>query len=462
MEIKKLTAGILAAAFFSAAGCGAAGESASAGKTDWRQIVGAYGNEKKTMIAAWGNPNHSYASYKTAAEMGLTHIFMDDAYAAFEADGETGKGSAAMEEMQTWFAELGLKAIWQAGRWAATGASSLDVSKYAGFKHFSCMEGINIYDEPTFNALPGLVKEAKAFDETFGKDLLCFINVWPSSGGSNIGGTYADYLGRYKEVLLQIEKGRRMVSSDVYPLLDRGGTLEIDGSWLVNMFLLKTLAKEIDAEFQMFIQSVGYVGHRRPRSLPEINYQVWTDLCFGITGYTYFTYAGKASADSWKYTDAIVSTDKESRIYDQTYYDACRYVNQNVSKLDAVYHSFDWKGVLVSLGKGTEIDSGLFSLDEYALPSSEVAFIENRSSLYGTCYGVYQDEAGQEGLVITNYTDPAKQLSNTVNITFKDRDTVLLYRNGEWEADSCPGGEWEIVLEPGEGVFAIPVRLKKS
>lgn len=52
----------------------------------------------------------------------------------------------------------------------------------------------------------------------------------------------------------EIEKGRRIVSVDVYPLLDRGGPV-LDATWLSNMYQLRTLANELDSI--QYVYSVG-------------------------------------------------------------------------------------------------------------------------------------------------------------------------------------------------------------
>ena len=78
---------------------------------------------------------------------------------------------------------------------------------------------------------------------------------------------------------------------------------------------------------------------------------------------------------------------------------------------------------------------------------------------YGTVYGIYGAEDGGNAMVVTNYTDPILNRSNTVQLVFSDADTALVYRQGEWEYNRLVGGEFEITLESGEGIFLIPCKL---
>ncbi len=104
------------------------------------------------------------------------------------------------------------------------------------------------------------------------------------------------------------------------------------------------------------------------------------------------------------------------------------------------------------------VDAGLFNLSVYAM--QEADFIESYQSQYGAVLGVYGEAQGGNALVVTNYTDPAENKGNQIDIRFKDTDTVLMYRQGEWEYSRAVNGEFEVVLESGEGVFLIPCKLR--
>ena len=458
-SMKTMACLLLVGMMTAGAGCGG-GETSSAvqpvTKEEWQAVIDGYDSGKQIMIAGWDNPKHSYEAYKTAADMGLTHLFIWQDRGNFAPGDKVGEGSEDMEEMQTWFTELGLKAIWQTG----SAMNSTEAGKFnEKLRNYSCVEGVDIFDEPRMNAMENLRTAMKEFDAEYGSELLCFTNILPlSSSPTDLQGTYPDYLEKYKAAVSEIEKGRRIVSVDVYPLLDRDGPV-LDATWLSNMYQLRTLANELDSEFNMFIQSVGYTGHRKPEEEKEIRYQVWTDLCFGITSYTYFTYANDPNPnDGWQYTETICNSDGVPN--NEKFYNGCKRVNEEISKLASTYRSFDWEGVLVSYGTQSDmlVDAGLFNLSVYAM--QEADFIESYQSQYGAVLGVYGEAQGGNALVVTNYTDPAENKGNQIDIRFKDTDTVLMYRQGEWEYSRAVNGEFEVVLESGEGVFLIPCKLR--
>ncbi len=417
------------------------------------EILKRYASAGKMMIGGWDNPWHSYDAYKTAKDMGLTHMFMWGDRGTFLPGKRAGEGSQNMEELQAWFDELGLKAVWQTGsdmNSAQAGAFDEDLRNYP------CVEGIDLFDEPRYPALEMLKGVVKNFDDKFGDSLLCYFNLLPSSTpDEELHSTYAQYIDKFKEIFEVIRKGRRMVSTDVYPLLKEGDVLSLNDTWLTNMYQLRRLADETGAEFTMFIQSVGFNGHRRPKSEEEIRFQVWTDLCFGITGYIYFTYANDPNTTGdFTYTETVCN--KRGEPTDKKYFEGCKRVNEEVHKFAPVYRSFVWKGVLVSYGDEGSTDAGLAALGKYALPTAD--FLKFYQSSSDAVYGVYRAADGSDALAVVNYTDPCLGLENTMRLIFDGADSVLMFRKGAWEYCRAAEGMFEVTLGCGEGVFLIPYR----
>lgn len=83
--------------------------------------------------------------------------------------------------------------------------------------------------EPKYSNMDALYSETQTFEQEIGDKIFAFINVWPSSGTASIGATYDKYLERYAEVLGNLKSGRRIFSTDVYPLLDRSGVYSLAG-----------------------------------------------------------------------------------------------------------------------------------------------------------------------------------------------------------------------------------------
>ena len=60
--------------------------------------------------------------------------------------------------------------------------------------------------------------------------------------------------------------------------------------------------------------------------------------------------------------------------------------------------------------------------------------------------------------MITNFTEPTDEISNTVTVQFDSGITkARVYRKGEPSDHSLKEGTLTLDLEPGEGVFVIAV-----
>ena len=451
---------LLSALILTLAGCG--GKPPSVPEAD--ELLAEYDSDKTMMIGAWGTVNHSYEAFKSAADMGLTHMFIDNSNGGAYAPGDPNaadpalRGSKDILELEEWCADLGLKTVWQSG--VGTTNSNITVGN-ENWRNYECFDMINICDEPVWAVMDKLEQTVKAFDETFGDTFTCFTNLWPSSAaGSNIGANYTDYLEKHKQIIKQITRGRRIMSVDIYPLIDRNGAMSIDSSWLRNMYDVKAAAEDIDADFHIYIQSVGYTQHRRPTTKAEIGFQVWTDMCFGIDGYTYFTFAGDGSSDSWQYTPAVIHAKGEAgaqgKPYIQSYYDGCKEVNMEIRALDKVYQGFDWEGVMAVQGTLSETtDAGIFSLNKVKLSAEDVDFLEGFTATVPTVAGVYR--RGEQGaLMLSNYTDPKDSLTDEVEITFAEATHALVYYQGAWELITLDGNKLTMRLATGEGAFVLP------
>ena len=435
------------------------------------ELLAEFSSEKGITIGAWGQPYHSYEAYKSFADMGITHIFLESGgNRNFVTSADKENSSEDLLELEEWFPKLGVKAVWQ-----QRFDPEASVAKNTGDPYYSdyeCTGWLNMCDEPVYGWLDALEEAMVEFDRLYkDKDYYCFTNLWPSSSGGTIGADYSEYVSRYQEIVSKMSPGKRIMSVDVYPLADRNGQLSIDGSWLKNMYDVKVAAEEIDSDFHMYIQSVGYTQHRRPQTKEEIGFQVWTDLCFGIDGYTYFTVAGDGSSDRWMYTPAIIkSTSPTGEPWIQSYYDGCKEVNWDVRKIQSVYQSFDWKGVIGLQGRNTEeTNTGIFTLNNVSLRPGEgdADFLKSITATLATVAGVYsaeiQDGEGntvtRDALMISNYTDPKDSFSDVVTLEFADATHALVYYDGQWNVRKLARATLELQIACGEGAFVIPYKF---
>ena len=70
--------------------------------------------------------------------------------------------------------------------------------------------------------------------------------------------------------------------------------------------------------------------------------------------------------------------------------------------------------------------------------------------------GSFRDKKGYDGFMMVNYTDPAKNIDNEIEVTFKDAKKAVGYIEGKKNVVDLSGGKYKTTLKPGEGQFIIP------
>lgn len=72
---------------------------------------------------------------------------------------------------------------------------------------------------------------------------------------------------------------------------------------------------------------------------------------------------------------------------------------------------------------------------------------------------MFKDKAGKEdGFMVVNFTDPAKNLSNKIEITFKDTNYAAVVVDGELTTIKLNNGVLKLNLDSGDGAFVIPLK----
>lgn len=69
-----------------------------------------------------------------------------------------------------------------------------------------------------------------------------------------------------------------------------------------------------------------------------------------------------------------------------------------------------------------------------------------------------KDEKGYDGYMIVNATDPGQKCSDKVTVEFKEASKAIAYINGEEQTVTPKNGKFTFELEPGAGVFVIPIQ----
>lgn len=400
-----------------------------------------YEDDREMLIGGWDSPKPTLEDIQIAKDMGLTHMFLDQFYAK--------RGTEAYEEILRLYEQVGLKVIVQTSN-AFTNEATLDDN--TNYADFSAVTHINYWDEPYWSSIDRVAELAGEHVEKYGDDVMFFGNLFPNSAtGAFEGHSYKEYVQKWAEMVLeQLPEGQRYLSVDLYPLEERNGESRMRANWLGCIETAAIQAKKSNAIVHFFIQSTEHYNYRAVKE-EDIRFQFYVNMAFGVQAFSYFTYADSILAD---FEHSCVSRLETAKLHD-TYYMAQK-VNNEIKSFDHVYLNYVWQGTLPILGKNNEEG---YNLNFDGLTNSlETLDVCNRwDATEDALVGVFKDADGNDGLIVTNFTDPAYRQSNLVRFDFKDVSKVRIYRGGVAYDYEVKNNRLDVELAPGEGVFIILV-----
>lgn len=410
-----------------------------------------YEDNKSMWIGGWDVPINTKEDYRMAKDMGLTHMFIDGIFAE--------RGSEEYKQQLRYCEEVGLKAI--VGMDTSldnTAGVQLDETDYSSFP---AVDMINVWDEPYGNVFEDCAKRIDRLNEIYDNNMTLYVNQSPYNPLSATTLTDNEtFLNKVYDELLSKMPGRKIFSTDVYPLLESYGSYELDTGWLSKMEAYANFTKKYrseGAEFHMFIQSYSDGGRRDILSKDDLTFQVYTDMAFGINGFTYFTYRKSFLGG---FGGGCVENDVSCKPTEVYYW--AQETNEAINKFDHVYLSFDWNGVMGVNGKNNVADDPEYenaSFMNLATPLKELDCAKSVSATEDTIIGQFKDKDGRDGLMVTNFSEPTTGLRDVVSFEFKKANCAIVYRNGERKIYEVKKNKLDLKLACGEGVFVIPVNV---
>lgn len=332
---------------------------------------------------------------------------------------------------------------------------------------YDCFKGFSFRDEPNY-AMAKTFGSVQDYISGLKSDLFYFTSFLPiyadpvrltNNYTGNVQAAYQDYINAFLD-----ETGA--FAYDHYPLIVEpvSGETRVDSTWLQNLRLVAEGAKEKGGAAGITIQSCGFgeagkeetKEHKRvPETKADISYQVYSALAYGMKYITYFTYW-----EHWNVSDredfygAMVlypEANGQEPIKTETYY-AVKAVNEEIKKFDHVFLNFDWQGTMAVTKEDTPKSPLLAEAGKYTSPRiASVAATEE------TIIGCMKDQEGYDGFMIVNMTDPAKNLSDSVTVTFEKASKAIVYVQGEEQTVELKDGSYTFDLTAGEGIFVIPI-----
>ena len=336
------------------------------------------------------------------------------------------------------------------------------LSTYKTFKGFSFRDEPNYEHAKTFGAVQNYLTDLKS-------DLFFFTSLLPmyadpvrltNNYTGNAVQAYEDYVDVYME-----QTGR--FAYDHYPLWLEpvSGDTRVDDTWLQNLRLVAEGVKEKDSYAGITIQACGFgpagqqnvVEHKRNvKTKADISFQVYSSLAYGMKYITYFTYWEHWNAGDVEdfYGAMVLYPEKNGQepIKTEAYY-AVKAVNEEIKKFDHVFLNFDWEGTMAVTKEDEPKSPLLAQAGKYTSPR-----IKSVTSTEETIIGCMKDQEGYDGFMIVNVTDPGKNISDEVTVTFKEATKAIVYVQGEEQTVDLKDGSYTFKLASGEGVFAIPIK----
>ena len=231
-----------------------------------------------------------------------------------------------------------------------------------------------------------------------------------------------------------------------------------------NYELVAQDAKEHKYDTGMVVQSSSWGNYgqeattkhvRKTNSKSDISFQVYSALAYGAKHINYYTYWEHVDQYTGGFVyDAMVmfpTEEGQEPIKTDTYY-AVQAMNLELKKFDHIFLEYDWEGCMAFTASNKSKSAMLSHVEEY-----QSERINSVTASDETLVGCMKDEKGNDGFWIVNATDPGKKLSNSVTITFKNATSAICYIKGEEKKVKLINGSCTFYLEPGEGVFVVPV-----
>ncbi len=336
-----------------------------------------------------------------------------------------------------------------------------NLSGYTTFKGFSFRDEPNYEHAKTFGAVQDYLNGMKS-------DLFYFTSMLPiyadplrftDNYNGNVEDAYKDYVNAYVD-----QTGT--FAYDHYPLYLEpvSGETRLDSTWLQNLRLVAEIAKEKKCDTGITIQSCafGQAGKqntneykRAVTTKADVSFQAYSALAYGMDYLTYFTYWEHWNeSDAEDFYSAMVHYPEQNGgepVKTEAYY-AVKEVNEEIKKFDHVFLKFDWEGTMGVTKKDTAKSPMLAEAGKYSSPR-----IEKVEATDETIIGCMKDADGYDGFMIVNVTDPGKNLSDEVTVTFKEATKAIVYVKGEEQTVDLKDGSYTFDLTSGEGVFVIPL-----
>lgn len=399
------------------------------------EVLQGYTNGKKDAFKFYGfiSPPETDEQYRWAKDCGYTHLEL------FYAPHRDGRMEKALELAE----RHGLKIVWLGENF---------VSEDRPYAEHPCFDGIYVDEPLSIGDLEKLANELDEYQEKYPEKKF-YVNF----AGMN-GRSWDIYAGYFKDNFLCKVK-TKTVSGDVYPLREPNKQGETMVPFLDYIRRIGKLAVESGSEMYFFVQTMAIHGHnwghpaRRP-SWEDIRFLHYVILACGAQGFQHFCYMSPGYPP---YTGEFLEQDwacihPESHQRTEIWYSVQKVIAE-FKKFENVALKFHWKGIMPVYGAQAKVRSENFDeLGEYIATHSYIQSITAQQDLLVGCF---EDDEGNVGFTLVNFSDPYQKAQNTISIAFNCTEPIAVIKDGEVSTLGLENGIYNTVLEPGEGQYLV-------
>ena len=257
-------------------------------------------------------------------------------------------------------------------------ASTTEMAVKAMSAHPS-LYAYNVWDEPEVAEYPEVIRRIK---EIYKYDQVrpCSVNLFPNYGWDDW--VEDKYLETVRHFLKTVPVS--FLSFDFYPIVLENGERKMREGWYHNLEDIRTAAEEVNIPIWSFALAKPLSPHPVP-TLGDLRLQHFSNLVYGAVAFQYFT--------TW----SIVREDEVSDIYPYI-----KQVNEELKMMEDIFLGADISDIRHT---GTDIPRGTRRLESFPAGISKV-------------------ETGDEGTVVSFFTNNGKQYVAFVNRSCTSKTTL--------------------------------------
>lgn len=405
-----------------------------------------YENNKVMLIGGWDSPINTFEDYQMAKDMGLTMMFVDQVFAKM--------GTEEYKKALEYCEQVGLAAILTIGNCGPhESAKNVIDNDTTDYSQFPAVKAINYWDEPFYDNFDRIEEMLNYHMAKYGDKIAFYINHFPNTAIGAFGGlNYAQFIGAFSnKILSKCTKGTRWLSADIYPLETKNGINIVRSNWLGCIETVAREGKRMNALTHFFLLSTSHhtsedIYYREVKE-EDLRYQFWVNMAFGIQAFTYFTYSGRGS-NPFVCVKGDVSCSPNEQYY------RAQKVNKEIQAIAPVYLNFTWNGTMPVYGiNNKEKKNANFDGLNHSLAKIDV--LSNTTVSEDTLIAQFKDDKGNNGLVVTNFSDPHYKKTDKIVLRFKKASYVRVFNKGQHKDRLLENNTFELTLEPGDGAFLI-------